>query len=52
MNGGQGNEIAADVEVCDIVFGEIDSEAPTRRSGLETVVEADCRGRVEEKVGS
>ena len=50
MDGGHGNEIAADVEVCDVVLGEIDGEAPTGRSGLETVIEAYGRGRVEVKV--
>lgn len=50
MNGGHGNEIAADVEIGDIVLGEINRETPTGRGGFETVVEAYRRGRVEEKV--
>ena len=30
------------MEICDIVFTEIDCEAPTWRSGLEVIVEADA----------
>lgn len=50
MNGGHGYEIAADVEVCDIIRGEIDGETPTGRSALEAVIEADGRGGLEKKV--
>lgn len=50
MDGSHCDEIAADVEVCDIVLGEIDSEASAGRSGLETVIEAYRRGEIEEKV--
>ncbi len=50
MDGRHGDEIAADVEIGDIVLGEIDGETPTGRGGFETVVEAYCRGGVEEEV--
>lgn len=51
VNGGQGDEVAADVEVRDVIFGEVDGEAPTGRSGLESVIEAYGGGLVEEEVG-
>ena len=50
MSGCHGNEIAANVEVCDVILGEVDRKAPTRGLGLEIVIKADGRGGVEEKV--
>ena len=38
------------MEISHIVGGEIDGEASTGRSGLQTIIEADCWGIVEKEV--
>lgn len=50
VDGGQGDEVAADVEVCDVVLGKVDGETPAGWSAFEIVIEADGRGGLEEEV--
>lgn len=51
MSGGEGDAVAADVEVGDIVFGEVDGEAAAGGLAFEVVGEADCGWIVEQEVG-
>lgn len=51
MSGSQGNVIAVDVEVREIVLGVSGGEAPTGRNGLAIVIEAYTGGIMQEKVG-
>ena len=50
MDGGEGDAVAADVEVRHVGFGEVHGEAAAGGLAFEVAIEADCGGVVEVEV--